>query len=226
MTAWQTAISDDFNRANAQLGSPWVDFTNTGLKQGLPYIVSNVITAQFGAVSHSFRVPDGYINSDQAIEIDVKFRSTSTQYSMYGVLRGGPAVLSGNPTGYECIFQPGTNGILIRKINGNGTSTQLGATISATIPGDNLTYTRIRAEIVGDTIGVYVGGNLLDTRQDSTYTTTGEMGWRMINSRTGVNIWCDNVAAYTVPSGGGLPTRRMGLCRPGLLPITRGVRRF
>jgi hypothetical protein len=91
-----------------------------------------------------------------------------------------------------------TNGVsLIRYVG--GTATSLATTPYTFVTGSTV---KVRLEMIGSTISVYVDDVLQVTVEDTSHTAPGYVGMRSINAST--QLFLDNLRADTIAAGGAL----------------------
>ena len=200
--SWTTIASDDFNRANGLLTSPWVQ--DGWLGRVLPTIFSNQIrTSSDGSYAAANRTDLGTVNEKQFAEMDHIFVNSSRTYTtqfnirMSHVSYADLQIVANRNLYY--MFIEGNSvvspGAAIYVLTG-GSFTQVGSyhTFGAPLPGTGTVWT-VRAEADGSNISakLTVGGvTYTGTRTDATHPTGSPAGIHLDNSVLSRN---DNWAA-------------------------------
>ena len=182
--------SDDFNRANGALTTPWVTI------DGSHSIVSGKVAV--GPASPNDSYYDAAFSADQWAEADVD-NEQDNQGVIFPVVRMGSS--AGGDLYYYWIGSPGTRQFQINKRQGGSYST----VVSSGGPMPTGPF-KARLEIQGATLRAYADGVLVATGTDSSPITTGKPG---ILSANGTGGTLDNFRAGDlpyVPAGGGTTT--------------------
>ncbi len=151
-------VSDDFNRANGNLGANWTDMTDGGLA-----ISSQVVVGTNGAYSGDIRTGETYA-SDQSSQIEV----TSTQLSGGQWIGAGVRAQNGGQSLYLGLYF-WNNGnpelMLFKRIGGNWT--QLGA---SSFQGALAAGTQLNLSVSGSTLSFSENGVVRITATDTSLT--------------------------------------------------------
>ena len=152
------SVSDNFNRANGNLGANWTDMTDGGLA-----ISSQVVVGTNGAYSGDIRTGETYA-SDQSSQIEV----TSTQLSGGQWIGAGVRAQNGGQSLYLG-FYFWNNGnpelMLFKRISGNWT--QLGA---SSFQGALGAGTQLNLSVSGSTLSFSQNGVVRITASDTSLT--------------------------------------------------------
>jgi hypothetical protein len=163
MDKWLAAIySDDFNRANGSLGSPWVTII------GAPAIDTNAAIGVSALVDNG-AMYDVAIADDQFSEVTMTSTDAGGNYG-----DGGPATRMSNAGGvyyYKCgLSLQGSSATLAVYKNNNGSYTQIGSTVAVALG----THT-VKLTSIGSTHKAYVDGTEVISGTD-TQLTSGRAG--------------------------------------------------
>ena len=152
------SVSDNFNRANGNLGANWTDMTDGGLA-----ISSQVVVGTNGAYSGDIRTGETYA-SDQSSQIEV----TSTQLSGGQWIGAGVRAQNGGQSLYLGLYF-WNNGnpelMLFKRISGNWT--QLGA---SSFQGALGAGTQLNLSVTGSTLSFSQNGVVRITASDTSLT--------------------------------------------------------
>jgi hypothetical protein len=148
------ALSDNFNRANGSLGSPWINSPSlTGLA-----IASNQVT--MGSAAWALAYWDPAVNAAPADQWASVVCSAGTFM--------GPVVRhqSGASSGYMCFYNGNASGLIYLYSFTGGTFNFLSNAVGSCNIGDTLTL-----QAVGSTLRVLVNGVSTGTFTDTTYSS-------------------------------------------------------
>ena len=184
-----TSVSDDFNRANGDVGGNWTDVM-TGAP-GRPTITSNQVgsgvsgtekAATYTGASLDTANYDVTItyNAGTACVLNIMARFTGTGATRSGYL-GQVNILAGTAS-------------IIRVDNGSETVKTSG---SHTASASNVYKFRVN----GQSLTLYANGAVLMTSSDTTYSSTGAPGLGFYNNTSADDLY-DNFSAAIVTSSG------------------------
>lgn len=176
--SWVSTATDDFNRADGDLGANWTYFNAQHST-----VTSNTLAGKSGGGDHgAFWVGTGTFNAPQAAQLDYTTTS-ATEYV-------GVTVRSTANQGYGAYVT--TTDSYIFRIDPGGAWFQLGTGEAGFALND-----KIRLEVEGSTISFYggaAGTTLIDTRSDATYSSGGTPGTWYYEGTTARG---DNFIGYT-----------------------------
>jgi hypothetical protein len=182
-------FSDNFNRANGELGSNWLD------QQGESSVVGNqVVTRPVDPTSSDpeknqvvLSTVNGVSNTNVAVQADLTLPSTGTPYSGLVARHTGPGDTNmywGGLYGANGAFQA----IIYRNVN--GVWTQINPVTPITLTSNTNT---VRFEVVGPSLKLFVNGTLAAFANDTALTGPGTVGLR-----SGFSVTIDNFAASVI----------------------------
>lgn len=201
------SVLDNANRANE--GPPpsanWTDIYGASDVR----VVSNALTPGL-----SSEYTSGYRWNAASFGPDVEVYYTITNKGSNGSSAGRlfARIDSSGNNGYSIQWDSFVSQIKINKIDGAGSETQLGATISQSISS-------------GDAIGMFVQGTTIElwyklsggswtslaTRTDSTNSAAGYIGFDIYNPGVGTNPIIDDFGGGTIAGGGGVSGTGKGI---------------
>ena len=170
--------SDNFDRANGALGTPWVNVDMT------PQISGNRAAVQTAASGTQSARYDRTFAADQWAECDMVFTASSSTNTF------GPMVRCGTASGgakYFAWFNAGTNTIGLWS-----EASQIGSSVAITSPA------KVRVEAEGTTVRLLINGALATSGTDST-ATAGQPGLLGNSTPGGIVAFADNFRCGNLP---------------------------
>ncbi len=188
-----TGVVDDFNRADGGVGANWSLTTGAG---AVGTISSNRVTSDGTNITRNYWNPSTF-GPDSEVQIKVDTKGAAGGFLTLDLRLQTPGSAAVDGYQFEADVSAGTDPQIIGRID-NNVFTQLGATVN----NEFATGDRFGFEAIGSTLTGYrhdgVTWASLLSRTDSTYSGSGNIGWRKNSTNTD---FLDNFGGGTVTAG-------------------------